>query len=189
MILVSALVACALPTPVSPGRQSVGGVYEVETSVRWLRREESTRAQIWTSRGPTEDQLVFITGLIPGEGLIPGWERYGRYQAEMTPTEIAEFVVNSYRFHGGHTNAAVHRVWPSRFGDVDGFRFEYGYWTDVGVDVHGLGAGAVKDGQLYLIYFSAAGKRLFNELRPVVEQIIDSARFLETRDLGPLNAT
>jgi hypothetical protein len=136
---------------------------------------ESEKVEIWTSRGPTHDQLVFVTGLGPGEALLPRLEPFPRYQAGMTPQAIAQFIVNSYVMEGGQTNAAVHRNWPARFGSVEGFRFEYGYTTKFDIDVHALGAGAVKDGRLYLIYLEAAGKRLFDELRPVAEQIMDSA--------------
>jgi hypothetical protein len=40
--------------------------------------------------------------------------------------------------------------------------------------VRGFGAGAVKHGKLYLIYLSAVDP-YFDQLRPVTEQIIESA--------------
>ena len=169
-----ALVACATPA-VQPGTQPIGDAYTVETPIDWRRHDESDKIEIWTSRGPREDQLVFVTGLAPGEALIPELETFPRYQAGMTPEAIAQFVVNSYVLHGGHTDAAVHRVWPARFGSVEGFRFEYGYTTIFDIDVHALGAGAVKDGKLYLIYLEAAGQGLFDRLRPIAERIMDTA--------------
>jgi len=168
------LFACATPM-VRPGIQPIGDTYTVETPIQWRRHDETDKMQIWTSRGPTEDQLVFVTGLAPGEALIPALEPFPRYQAGMTPQAIAQFVVNSYVLRAGPTDAAVHRVWPARFGSLEGFRFEYGYTTTVGIDVHAFGAGAVKDSRLYLIYLEAAGQSLFDKLRPIAERIIDSA--------------
>lgn len=174
VLALAGLAACAAPV-VQPGIQPIGDAYTVETPIDWRRHDETDKIQIWTSRGPRDDQLVFITGLAPGEVLIPELETFPRYQAGMTPEAIAQFVVNSYVLHGGHTDAAVHRVWPVRFGSVEGFRFEYGYTTRFNIDVHALGAGAVKDGRLYLIYLEAAGQGLFDRLRPIAEQIMDSA--------------
>ena len=168
------LVACAAPM-VQRGTQPIGDAYTVETPIGWRRHDESDKMQIWTSRGPRKDQLVFVTGLAQGEALVPELEPFPRYEAGMTPEAIAQFVVNSYVLHGGHTDAAVHRVWPARFGGVEGFRFEYGYRTPFDIAVHAFGAGAVKDGRLYLIYLEAAGQGLFDQLRPIAERIMDSA--------------
>ena len=168
------LAACG-SSLVAPGTQTIDGAYAVETPIGWRRHVESEKVEIWTSRDPTEDQLVYVTGLDPGEALLPKFEPFPRYEAGMTPQAIAHFVLNSYVLQFGHTRSAVHRTWPARFGSVEGFRFEYGYTTRFNVDVHALGAGAVKDGKLYLIYLEAAGEGLFRQLRPIAEQIMDSA--------------
>jgi hypothetical protein len=175
VLAILGVVACT--SLVNPGTQSIDGAYTVETPIQWRRRVESEKVEIWTSRGPAEDQLAFITGLAPGEPLLPDWGPFPRYEAGMTPQAIAQFVVNSYVLQYGHTSAAVRRTWPALFGKVAGFRFEYGYTTKFNIEVHGLGAGTVRDGRLYLICLEAAGEGLFKRLRPVAEQIMDSATF------------
>lgn len=134
VLAVVGVVACS-SLFVNPGTRPIDGAYTVETPIHWRRHVESEKVEIWTSRGPTEDQLVFVTGLAPGEALLPRWEPFPRYEAGMSPEAIAQFVVNSYVLQGGHTNAAVHRTWPARFGSVDGFRFEYGYTTKFNIEV------------------------------------------------------
>jgi hypothetical protein len=180
LILAAAAFAasCAANPVAGPGTRSIEGVYTVQTPIQWTRLQRESRhekLELWTWEGGYADQLAFVTGLAPGEPLAPGWEP--RYGAGMTPQSIARFVVNSHVLHGGFTNARVERVWSAPFGEVEGFRFDFGYTTGINVRVHALGAGAVKDGSLYLIYLTAADKARFDELRPVVEQIMDSATF------------
>ena len=88
-------VACAT-SAVQPGTQPIGDADTVETPIEWRRHVESEKVEIWTSRGPTDDQLVFVTGLAPGEALLPRLEPFPRYEAGMTPQAIAQFIVNSY---------------------------------------------------------------------------------------------
>lgn len=168
------LVACS-SIWVQPGTRAIDGAYTVETPVAWRRHAFSEKVDAWTAGDPREEQLVFVTGLAPGEALLPERGPFPRYETGMTPDMIAQFLVNSHVLEHGHPKAAVHRTWPHPFGSVQGFRFEYGYTTKFNVDVHGLGAGAVKDGKLYLIYLEAADEWRFKGLRSVVEQIMDSA--------------
>lgn len=161
---------------VFPGTQTVAGAYTVATPIQWFRKPQSSRLEVWSSRDPEgwEDEMVFVSGLIPGEPLVPSWRRAPSYRADMTPGEIARFIVDSHVNNGGHLAGTVHRVWSAPFGGLEGFRYEFGYTTKIGIDVHGFGAGTLKDGKLYLIYFTAVDP-YFDQLRPVAEQIIDSA--------------
>jgi hypothetical protein len=182
LVLLVGLAGCAADPArrdawlVSPGTRSIAGAYVVETPIQWFRKSQSARLEVWSSQDPMgwEDELVFLSGLIPGEPLASDWTETPSYRADMTPAEIAQFIVDSHAYHGGHAASIVHRVWPAPFGSVEGFRYEFGYTTKIGIDVRGFGAGAVKDGKLYLIYLSAVDP-YFDQLRPVTEQIIESA--------------
>jgi hypothetical protein len=173
-LALAGLAACS-SSLVSPGIQPIDGAYAVETPIGWRRHVESEKVEIWTSRDPTQDQLIFVTGLAPGEALLPEFGEFPRYEAGMTPDMIARFILNSYVLQYGHPTASVHRTWPHRLGSVQGFRFEYGYTTKFDIQVHGFGTGAVKGGKLYLICLEAAGEQRFRELRPTAEQIMASA--------------
>jgi hypothetical protein len=181
LTLVVGLAACAADPAargawfVSPGTQSIGNAYTVETPIQWFRKPQSRRLEVWSSRDREgwEDELVFLSGLIPGEPLVPHWRRAPLYRAGMTPAEIAQFIVDSHVHNGGHLAGTVHRVWPAPFASVEGFRYEFGYTTKIGIEVHGFGAGGLKDGKLFLIYLTAVDP-YFDQLRPVTEQIIES---------------
>jgi hypothetical protein len=133
LVLLVGLAGCAADPArrdawlVSPGTRSIAGAYVVETPIQWFRKSQSARLEVWSSQDPMgwEDELVFLSGLIPGEPLAPDWTETPSYRADMTPAEIAQFIVDSHAYHGGHAASIVHRVWPAPFGSVEGFRFEF----------------------------------------------------------------
>lgn len=161
-----------------PGSRSAAGTFTVETPIQWFRKPWSGRFEVWSSQAPEgwQDELAFIAGLFPGEPLVPQWRGTPLYRSGMSSAEIAQFILDSHVLHGGHLAGTIHQVWPAPFGGRDGFRYEFGYTTKIGIDVHGFGAGGVKDSKLYLIYLTAVDP-YYEQLRPAAEQIISSAAF------------
>src|SRR3546814_12950915 len=78
----------------------------------------------------------------------------------MTSSEVVELWEATMTKVFKTTLAEGKNVQPVKFAGMDGFRFDFNYVPKDEVDRKGVGFGAVKDGRLYLIFFS--GTKLYH---------------------------
>ena len=174
-VVAALLSGCAAITLVETGRQTVHDAYTVSPQVAWSRVTQPD-VEVWTIDGFVLQSLQFFR-LDDGDSLYttrtdqPG----PTFVAGSTPSEVAEFVVDSMAQQGA-TSLEVSGLRPSPFGALEGFRFELSYRQESGLEADGMVLGAVQDEELHLILYAGARAHYFPKYRDVVERLFDSVR-------------
>ena len=183
LLLVSVLAAgCAMVTLVEPKATSIGDAYTVEPQIRWASVPARSGMDLWTVDGAALDSITFVKGLADGEVMLRGAVQGGppedkrpKFRAQMTPSDIAELVIDSYALLG-HQKIETASLRPAKFGSAEGFRFEMGWVTRGGLEIQALVAGAVVKGKLHLIIYSGTRAHYFPKYRDDVERVLASIR-------------
>jgi len=178
VIPVAMLTACGGYTIVKPERVSSGGHYSVKPSIEW-NREARGHTETWTIDGPLLQQIRFLSGLEDGDRMFPGGllansrreKRKPAFREDMTPPEIVEFFQASLaRVVAGNIEAT--RLRPERFGNLAGFRFDFEYALEDGLDRAGFAVATVSNEKLYMIVYAAPRMYYYARHKDNAEQLI-----------------
>ena len=182
LLLVSVVAAGCAISLVEPKRTTIGDAYSVEPQIRWTSLPARSGFTVWTVDGAELEALTFVKGVTDGEvlmrGAIPGGpaeDKRPKFRAQMTPSEIAELVVDSFALFGAQ-RIETSNLRPAKFGTADGFRFEVTWITRSGLEAQALVAGAIVKGKLRLIYYSGARAHYFQKYRDDAERVLTSVR-------------
>ena len=175
LCLVALLSGCAGGiTLEQPGRHNVGSSYSIETSRAWSHY--SGPSEWRTIDGLDLGVLHTLAKVEDGEPLLTkAGKQLPKFKADFSPVEIAEFVSETVEVLVTGADATTLDFRPIDFGDRQGFRIELGYIDD-GLPMRLLAAGAVHDGKLDLILFTAPAEYYFDLYAPEVRRIIDSVQ-------------
>ena len=172
--------ACAQFSLVGPGRVKMAGVYVVDTPVAWNRSSEG-KSELWTVDGFQLQKLTFVNGLDDGDPLFgtkgDSAENMPSYDIAMTPLEVKELIETGLRVTGVH-QLETYNFRPEMFGSIPGYRFEFSYALESGLENEGTVVGAKKDGRLYLIIYTGTRFYYYGKHKDDVERLIDSIRIL-----------
>jgi hypothetical protein len=184
-LLVLALAACTTLSKVGPGPVAVNdlslaldGAWNKFESGALVLYQAPGASEVWTAHGITLDVLAFYVGVADGEtigqALPRSQKKLPQFRAKMLPHEIVELFETVITQDG--STFKLGKLEPARFAGGEGFRFEYGL-TRKGDSLAfgGLGYGAVVNGKLYLMAFSAPRSFYFPRLLPAVETAARSA--------------
>lgn len=155
--------------------------YQVEPQVAWNRftLSDSTTEQ-WTVDGPRLQSLNFIKGIAEGSPIrrptyIGPAADLPVFRANMTPSDIEEFVVDTFS-RLGFADVKSADLAPVKFGDLDGFRFSLSMLTHEGLEFDGLAIGTVQEQKLYMILYTGTHRYYFPKYRADVERLFASIR-------------
>ncbi len=172
--------ACALFGDAGPGRVEIAGAYTVDSPIAWNRSSEG-KSEMWTVDGYELQRLTFVNGLEDGD---PIFGRKGdnagnmpRYGSAMPPLEIKELIEAGLRVSGVH-QLETYDFRPEKFGAIPGYRFEFSYALESGLENEGTLIGAKKDGKLYLIIYTGTRFYYYGKHKDDVERLIDSIQIL-----------
>ncbi len=175
LVLLMVLASCSPYRLVEPKQQNIAERYSVTTPVAWtgaaIRDGES-----WTINGPALDELNFFAGLLEGRSLVSPDAGTGDppvFKSRMRANEVMELVTDSLAF-SGYKRVKGSKLRPAKFGQLSGFRFEFVFSTEDGLKYAGKAIGAVTQGELHLILFSAPFSHYFPTYNQTVEQIFSS---------------
>jgi hypothetical protein len=194
---------CAHYTAVPAGRRPIGTLYSVESRVTWSQADEEG-VQMWTIDGPLLEALRFVT-LNDGDTLFQSAdkdEKLPRFRSYMTPSEVVEFLVASLKsvsggvdthqlskgmvqpagIRAGSINAAsinVQNLRPADFGRHPGFRFDFSFLSQEGLEKQGLAYGSIYDGKLLLMIYTGAREYYFDKHKQDVETIFSSVELVK----------
>lgn len=172
--------ACAQFSLVGPGRVEMAGVYAVDTPVAWNKSAEG-KSELWTVDGFQLQKLTFVNGLEDGDPLFEtkgdNAKNMPRYDTAMTPLEVKELIEAGLRVSGVH-QLETYNFRPEMFGSIPGYRFEFSYALESGLENEGTVVGAKKDGRLYLIIYTGTRFYYYGKHKDDVERLIDSIRIL-----------
>jgi hypothetical protein len=176
------LASCAQVSKVSSGTVTVRDKLVVDVADPWNQFESGLNpmAASWTNEGLFVDTLQFYVGIKDG-GLIAPTPSEPKgvaplvFKSAMTPAEVATLFQNLWARDG--STFSLDRIEPHGWLGGDGFRVEFSVvrMTD-DVRLLGIAWGAVRNGELYIISYSAPRLNFYARYRPRAEAIARSAR-------------
>ena len=178
VIAVLIVSACSQFSLVDKGKPTtVADTYTVEPQIVW-NTMSTNNLTVWTIDGPVLDSLVFFDPVKDDTPLFvkPDKENMPVFRSGMTALEIKDLFEASLSRLDTH-NVKVTNLRPARFGDLDGFRFDYTSVTKDGLERAGFAVGTVQHGILYMAYYTGAKIYYFEKYKPDAERIIQSIRF------------
>jgi hypothetical protein len=156
---------------------------QFDTSLDWARTRVS-RAELWTIDGLPLNQFVVVSKVRPNEHvLLESRERKKRpdgpwYRTGMRPDEIRDVLLDAMR-QQGWTQVTPSNLRPTRFGNVDGIRFDVQLTHQNGLIYRGTFA-AVERGELLTHFFwIAPAEHYYGRDIAAVNSMFDSARFVD----------
>lgn len=169
---------CTTYTLVEPKRTEMGGFYTVNPQIAWSEWKEDD-LRLWTVDGFGLESLRFYLGLADGGTLFEpeGDEELPKFDPGMRANEVVEFVVDSFARRGAN-GIESSGLRPAGFGSRSGYRFEFQFQTNSGLNVDGMALGAVIDDRLHLIVFTAASTYYFGKYRGRVEDLFESIQMI-----------
>jgi len=181
------LAGCQAFTLVPEASTSAAGI-QVQVDAPWnkinqLAVQSSGLVEVWTADGPGLNMLIFIGGARDGQPVLHRHNVNAASKApapvfrdSMAPAEIVELWESVMAQVSTTTIAKGSNIQPVKFGDLDGFQFDFNYATKDEVDRQGIGYGAVKDKKLYLIFYSGAKLHHYSLRLASATKIMQSAK-------------
>jgi hypothetical protein len=182
LLLVLALAGCAVVSKVETGETVVRDRLVVQVATPWNRfeRGQADNTVTWTVEGLYVDALQFYVGIKDGQLIAPTpSERKDvqplTFKASMRPADIVALYQSLLTRDG--SSFSLDRVEAGEFVGSPGFRFEYSLVRKADeVRLRGVAWGAVRNGELFLIHYSAPRLAFYAKHAPAVEAIARSAR-------------
>jgi len=182
VVLALALVACA-PTAklAASGAFAAPSAYSVTLGRNWsdvtpITPQQPRNVRLLSIDGVALNRLHIASAIKPGEGLLAPLGRDSRvpvFRADMTETEIVEFVVDSVAAMG-YQRPEPANLRAANFGTAPGVRFELTTQTSEGLAVGGTALLARVGDDLHVLVFLAPNEHYLGAAMPEVEAIFSS---------------
>ena len=182
VLSLAVLAGCAQVSKVNTGAVVVRDRMLVDVAEPWNQFERGLNpmAASWANEGLFVDTLQFYVGIKDG-GLIAPTPSEPKgvaplvFKSTMQPAEVATLFQNLWARDG--STFTIDRIEPNNWLGGDGFRVEFSAVRSTD-DVRMLGVawGAVRNGELFIISYSAPRLTFFARYRPRAEAIAKSAR-------------
>lgn len=174
------LAACAAPVSrVEVGQTVVGKRLTVQVDAAWNQFGGGLTQGVptWTMEGVTVDALRFYTDIKDGQTFGPANPPKGRqplvFKATMQAADIVAMFQSMQTQDG--SSFTLDKLEPADFLGGTGFRFEYSTVRKVDeVPLKGVAYGRVREGELFLVSYSAPRLVFFPRYQPRVEGLIKS---------------
>lgn len=180
--LVLALAACAHVTKIDTGETTVRNRLTVTVDAAWnqFERGMADNTPTWTVEGITIDALQFYVGIKDGEPIAPT-PNGGKgklplnFKSSMQPADVVSLYEGLFTRDG--SSFTLEKLEPTEFVGTKGFRFEYSLTRKVDdVRLKGIAYGAVRNGELFLINYSAPRLAFFPKYVGRVEALVKTAK-------------
>lgn len=194
---------CAHYTAAPAERRPIGTLYSVKSNVTWSQADEDG-IQVWTIDGPLLEALRFVT-LKDGDTLFRSADedaKLPKFRSYMTPGEVVEFLVASLKsvsggvdthllakgmvqpagIRAGSINAAsleMKNLRPADFGGLPGFRVDFSFLSQEGLEKQGLALGSIHEGKLLLMVYTGTREYYFEKHKQDVETIFSSVELMK----------
>lgn len=175
---------CAQMANVATGEVVLKDRLAVQVDRPWNQFERglADNTMTWTRDGVTVDSLRFYIGVKDGELIAPTpaepkGQRPLAFKASMQAAEVVELFEGLYS--RGGSSFKLEKLSPDTFVGTPGFRFEFSALRKADdVRLRGVGWGAVRNGELFAITFTAPRLAFFPQHAPSAEAVARSARVL-----------
>jgi hypothetical protein len=170
--------SCAQVTLVDAGKPAdVGNGLTVMPQQQW--NQIKSDHLLWTSDGPSVNQINFYTGVKSGKPLLslPNVKdkEMNAFDAKMLPNDIQDLVVATLG-RQGYQNVRPGNLSPCPFGSVTGFCFDLTFTTGDGLEMKGLAQARKQGDTLDVFVFQAPGEYYYGQLSPTVSKLFASAQ-------------
>ena len=182
LLLALALAGCAAVSKVNTGETLVRNRLSVTVDTAWnqFERGMGDNTPTWTVEGITVDALQFYVGIKDGEpiaatpnngkGVLPL-----KFHANMQPADIVALYQGLFTRDG--SSFTLDKLEPAEFVGTRGFRFEYSLTRKVDdVRLRGVAYAAVRNGELFVINYSAPRLAFFPKYAAQVEALARTAK-------------
>ncbi|CAG1016557.1 hypothetical protein BURC_01388 [Burkholderiaceae bacterium] len=183
-LLLAALViaGCANVTKVDTGEALVRNRLAVTVASPWNQFERglSDNTPTWTIEGITVDALQFYVGIKDGEAIAPAPAGDNKllpltFKSSMQPADVVALYQGLFTRDG--SSFTLEKLEPAEFVGTRGFRFEYSLTRKVDdVRLRGVAYGAVRQGELFVINYSAPRLAFYPKYVGQVEALAKTAR-------------
>jgi hypothetical protein len=182
LLVALVLAGCAAVSKVDTGETLVKNRLAVQVATPWnkFERGQSDNTTTWTVEGVTVDALQFYVGVKDGELLAPTpSNRKGSepltFKATMQAADVVALFQSLLTRDG--SSFTLDKLEQADFVGTRGFRFEYSLVRKFDdVRLRGLAYGAVRNGELFVINYSAPRLAFFPKHVGQVETIAQSAK-------------
>jgi hypothetical protein len=162
-------------------RVTVGECFRVDPGIPWSMTKEGG-VIVWTVDGQALERLIFFPGIKDGAPLIgrnrsAGTPQMPTYKDSMTLLEVADLLeatmarLNYHQFEKQNLR-------PATIGGLDGFRVDFSFVSEQGLEYRGFAEGATKDHKLYLVMYMGTALHYYNRYEPIADQIITGMEIL-----------
>lgn len=145
-----------------------------QSSARPTKKSEN-----WSFDGPLLNEIDFFGGVTPGEPLFKELDKkrnpLPKFVANMQASEVAEMYERTSRIAVGASDFVVDTVIPAKFAGHAGFKFTYHFTQGEALGRKGIASGAIIDGKLYLISFTAPALYYYDARLADAQSMMDSA--------------
>jgi hypothetical protein len=182
LLLALVLAGCAAVSKVETGETLVKNRLAVQVAAPWnkFERGQADNTPTWTVEGITVDALQFYVGLKDGDLIAPTpSNRKGveplTFKTAMQPADVVALYQGLFTRDG--SSFTLDKLEPAEFVGTRGFRFEYSLVRKLDdVRLRGVAYGAVRNGELFLINYSAPRLAFFPKYVGQVETLAKSAK-------------
>jgi hypothetical protein len=182
LLLVLAIAGCATVSKVETGEAVIRERLAVQVDTPWnkFERGQADNITTWTVEGITVDALRFYVGIQDGQLIAPTpSNRKGieplTFKKSMQPAEVVALYQSLLTRDG--SSFTLDRIEVTDFVGTNGFRFDYSLVRKVDdVRLRGVAWAAVRNGELFVIHYSAPRLAFFPKHIAKVEAIARSAR-------------
>jgi hypothetical protein len=182
VLLAVGLAGCAAVSKVDNGEALVRSRLSVQVTEPWNQFERglADNTPTWTHEGITVDSLQFYVGVKDGELLAP--TPTGRkgiepltFRSAMQPADVMTLLQSLLTRDG--SSFSLDRLEATEFVGARGFRIEYSMVRKLDeVRLRGVAFGAVRNGELFLINYSAPRLAFYPKHAAGVEALARSAK-------------
>ncbi|SIN94265.1 hypothetical protein SAMN02745824_2380 [Parasphingorhabdus marina DSM 22363] len=190
--VVAATIALSLPVPVEAGWKLIAANQEVKLKKsgmlvtpkqewnRWTRRP-GKKAEAWTLDGLSLNEITFYGGLQTGDTLLKDRKKktkpLPKFDSTMLVPDVVQWFEATNRIVLDTALFEIDAIEPAQFADQPGFRFTYHYVATGNELVRkGEAMGAIVDGELYLINYTAPEIHFFEHNRDDFLNLVNSVR-------------
>lgn len=175
------LSGCAAVSHVATGDAVVGERLTLKLDTAWNQFNQgmTTSAPTWTVEGITVDALQFYVAVKDGAPLtkVNGPDNGKKpltFRSSMQPQDVVSLYEALLTRDG--SSFTLEKLEPTQFAGGPGFRFEYTLVRKADdVPMRGMAVGAVRNGELFVIQYSAPRLVFFPRYQTRVEALIRSA--------------
>lgn len=177
LLYVLFLAGCAQYSLVKAGSvKGVGKGMQVAPRIDWSM-SKNNNIVTWTVDGPILQKMFFFPGVEDGKPLLKltrdDDQKMPVFSSTMTPIEVMDLIEATLSRMKAQS-IKQEKIAPAPFGKLAGFRLNFSFVSEEGLDYKGFAAGTIHADKLYLILYTGTNVVYYDKCIEEVESIVES---------------